>query len=90
MSLEVEYEWTYQRNEPENLQNIVIKYVRYNNKSMYPEKKIHSMIDEHVKKIVPYSGECECQLDYRFKDKDKPLGVATLYRPLLNKNHTKT
>ena len=38
MSLEVEYERRYQRNEPESLQNFIIKYVHYNIKSMYPEK----------------------------------------------------
>ena len=34
-------------------------------------KKIHSMTDEHVKKIVQHSGECEDQLDFRKIDKDK-------------------
>ena len=29
MSLEIEYERLYQMNEPESLQNIIIKYVRY-------------------------------------------------------------
>ena len=38
MALEVEYERLYQRNEPESLQNIIRKYIRYNIKSMYPEK----------------------------------------------------
>ena len=53
-------------------------------------KKInHSVIDVHVKKFVPYSGECEYQLDYRSKDKVKPWGVATFYHPLLIKNHKK-
>ena len=56
---------------------------------MYPEELIHSMIDEHVKKFVPYSGECEYQLDQRSKDKDKPWGVATIYHPPLNKNRKK-
>ena len=56
---------------------------------MYPEKKIHSMIDEHVKKLIPYSGECEYQLDFRKKDRDKPWGVATTYHPPLIENHNK-
>ena len=56
---------------------------------MHPEKLIISIINEHVKKIVPYSGECEYQLDYRSKDKDKPLGVATVYLPPQIKNHKK-
>ena len=72
MALEIEYERLYQKNEPESLQNIIIKYVRYNNKSRYPEKIIHSVIEEHVKKLVPYSGKCEYLLDFRSKEKDKP------------------
>ena len=64
MSLETEYERPYQRNEPESLQIIIMKYVRFNIKSKYPEKIILSMVEEHVKNIVPYSGECEYQLDY--------------------------
>ena len=30
MALEREYESPYQRNEPESLQNIIIRFVRYN------------------------------------------------------------
>ena len=37
---------------------------------MYPEIITQSMTDQHVKKFVPYSGECEYQLDYSSKDKD--------------------
>ena len=48
---------------------------------MYPGNLIQSMIDDHVKKFAPYSGECEYQLDYRSKDKDKPWGVATIHHP---------
>ena len=51
LALEAEYEIPYQRNEPESLQYIIIKYVRYNKKSMYPEKIILSILEEHVKKI---------------------------------------
>ena len=40
MSLEREYERPYQRNESERLQNNIIKFVRYNIKSKYPEKNI--------------------------------------------------
>ena len=89
MALEIKYERPYQRNDPESLQNIIIKYVRYNIKSMYPEKIILSMIDEHVKKFVPCSGECQYQLIYRSKDKDKMWGVATIYHQTLIKNHKK-
>ena len=39
MSLEVAYDWPYQRNEPERLQNNIIKYIHCIIKSMYPEKK---------------------------------------------------
>ena len=86
MALEIEYERPYQRIEPESLQINIIKYVRYTIKSMYPAKMFHFMIDEHVKKLVPYIGECQYQLDNRSKDKDKPWGVATIYQPPLNKN----
>ena len=63
MALEIEYEGPHQGNEPESLQIFIINYVRGTIKSMYPEKLIHSMIEEHVKNFVPYSGECEYQLD---------------------------
>ena len=56
---------------------------------MYPEKLIISIINEHVKNFVPYTGECEYQLDYRSKDKYKPWGVATIYHPPLNMDHKK-
>ena len=46
---------------------------------------ILSILEEHVKTFVPYSGECDYQLDYRSKDKAKPLGVATIYHPPLLK-----
>ena len=39
------------------------------------------MIGGHVKNFLQYSGECEYQLHYRSKDKDKPLGVANIYHP---------
>ena len=52
MVLEIEYERPYQTNKPESLQNIIIKYVRHIFKSMYPERKILSTIDEHVKKKI--------------------------------------
>ena len=89
MSLEKEYERPYQRNELESFQNLIKKYVRYINESMYPEKKFCSRISEHVKKFVPYRGECEYQLDYRSKGKDEPRGVATFHHPPLIKNHEK-
>ena len=65
MSLENEYGKPNQRNEPENLQSIFIKYVRYNIKSMYPEKTIGSVLDKQAKIFEPYTVECEYQLDFR-------------------------
>ena len=47
------------------------------------------MIVDHIRKFVPYSGECDDQLDFRSKDKDKPWGVATVYHPPLIRNHKK-
>ena len=82
MSLEVEYGRPYQKNEPEILQNIIIKYVRYNSKSMYPEKINSSILDKHAKILEPYTVECEYQSDIRSKDKDKPWGVGNIYHPI--------
>ena len=81
MALQKEYDRPHQRNEPESLQNIFIKYVRYNIKSMYPEKIFHSILEEHVEKFVPYSGECEYRVDYGNTDKNRPSGVASIYLP---------
>ena len=38
MSLQIEHERPYQRNEPENLQNIIMKYVYRQINSIYPQK----------------------------------------------------
>ena len=89
MSLEIEYGRPFQRNEHESLQNIIIKFVRYTIKPLYPEEKILSMVEDYVKKFVPFSGECEYQFDFRNKDKEKAWVVATIYHPSLNKNHGK-
>ena len=51
MSLEVEYERPYQRNEPESLQNIILKGYFYNIRSMYPEKLIRTILLKHNEKI---------------------------------------
>ena len=69
MSSEIEYERPYHRHEPESLQKFIIKFVRYYIKSMYPDTIFASMIDDHLKKYVPYSGESDYQLDYRSKGK---------------------
>ena len=43
---------------------------------MYPEKKtIDSILDKNAKIFVPYTTECEYQLDFRSTDEDKPLVV---------------
>ena len=38
MALKISYDRPYQINEPESLQSIIKKYVRYNIKSRYPKK----------------------------------------------------
>ena len=49
-------------------------------------KKNSSISDKNAKTSVPYTTECEFQLDFRFKNKNKPWGVATIYHPTQNKN----
>ena len=58
MSLIVEYERPYQRNEHENLQNIILKGYFYNIRSMCPEKLITKIILKHKEKFVHYAAEC--------------------------------
>ena len=89
MSLEIEYQWPYERNEPANLQNLIRNYVRYNILSKCPQKIITSILKEHVKIFVPFSGEGEHQFDFRSKDKDIPWGIATTYHPPQVRNHDK-
>ena len=85
MSLEIYYNRPYQMNEPESLQNIVVKYIIRNIKWIYPKKLITDIFYKHAKMFVPYTSECEYQLDYRAKD--KPYGVANIYLdPLIKKN----
>ena len=55
MKLEVEYERPYQRNEPESLQNMILKDCFYNIRAMYPEKLIRTILLKH-KKICPLCG----------------------------------
>ena len=54
---------------------------------MYPEKIFNYVLEKHVKKFVPYSGECEYRLDFRNIYKNKPWGVATIYLDPLIRNH---
>ena len=85
MSLQIEYVRSYQINEPENLQNIIIKYVCYNIKWTYPKKLISLFLYKHAQMFVPYTSECEYRLDYRCKD--KPWGVASIcLDPLMTSN----
>ena len=85
----MEYERPNEINEPESLQKIIIKYVRYKTKSMYPEKISYSLLEEHLQKTFPKSRECEYQSDFGSEDKYIPLGLATIFHPLVIKNHTK-
>ena len=56
---------------------------------MYPEKRITSKLNKHAKKFVPYKVESEYHSDFRSKDKDKPLCIATIYQPNNVKNRNK-
>ena len=62
MSLEIEYERPYRRNEPEILQNIILKGYFYNIMSMYPEKLIKTILLKHKEKFVRYAAECEYEI----------------------------
>ena len=44
-------------------------------------KRNRFYLDEHVKKFVPNSAECEYHIYFRAEEKDKPLGTATNYHP---------
>ena len=81
MSLEIEYVRLYQRNEPGSLQNIFVKNFRHNIKSRYPRKIIDSILDKHAKNFVLYTAVYDYQSELWTKDKDKPLGGATIYHP---------
>ena len=85
MSLEIFYNRPYQIYEPEILQNFVIKYIIRNIKWVYPKKLITDILYKHVNMFVPYTSECEYQLDYRAID--KPYGFAIIYiDPLIKPN----
>ena len=72
----------------EDSQNVNIKYVRYNIKSMYPQKIISSILDEPQKTFLASSTECEHKLDFRAKDKS--LKIANTYFPSEVKNQKKS
>ena len=54
---------------------------------MYPKKIITPLLHKHAQMFVPYTSECEDQLDCRCKS--KPWGVATIYFDPLFENHKK-
>ena len=90
MSLEVEYERPYQRNEPESLQNIILKGYFYNIRVMYPEKLIRTILLKHKGKFVRYAAECEYEIAFRNEKDDKIWeSTFTICLPPQVKNHRK-
>ena len=87
MSLLVEYGRPYQIDEPENLQNIILKDHFYTIRSMYPEKLIRTIILKHFEKFVCFVGESEYELVFR-NDKINERNF-TIYLPPQVKNHRK-
>ena len=90
MSLEVEYERPCQRNEPESLQNIILKGYFYNIRAMYPEKLISTILSKHNEKFVRYAAECEYEIGLRI-EKDNKIweSTFTICLPPQVKNHRK-
>ena len=90
MSLEVEYERPYQRNEPESLENIMLKGYFYNIRSMYPEKLIRKILSKHHEKLVRYVAECKYEIAFR-NEKDNKIweNNFTIYLPPQVKSHRK-
>ena len=90
MSLEVEYERPYQRNESENLQNIILKGYFYNIRSMYPEKLIRTFLLKHQEKFVRYTAESEYEIVLKNKQDNKLWeNNFSIYLPPQDKNHRK-
>ena len=90
MSLEVEYERTYQRNEPECLQNIILKGYFFNIRSMYPEKLFRTILLKHQEKFVRYAAECKYEIVLKNKQDNKIWeNNFTIYLPPQVKNHRK-
>ena len=71
MSLEVEYERPYQRNEPESLQNITLNGSFYNIRAMYPEKLIRTILLKHQEKFIRYTAECEYEISFKNEKNNK-------------------
>ena len=57
---------------------------------MFPEKLIDSISNKHAEIFVHYTAECEDQLNFRTKAKEKPLFVATIYHLTQQKNLKRT
>ena len=90
MSLQVEYERPYQRNEPESLQNIILKGYFYNIRSMYPDKLIRTILLKHQEKFVRYVAECEYEIAFR-NEQDNEIweNIFTIYLRPQVKNQKK-
>ena len=78
MSLEIEYERPYQRNEHETYKMFLFNMFVILMNQCIQKKTIDSILDKDAKVFVPYTLECEHQLDFRSTDEDKPCGVATV------------
>ena len=90
MSFEVEYERPYQRNEPESLQNFILKGFYYNIRSMYPDNLIRTILLRHNEKFVRYVAECDSEIAFRNEQDNKIWEKKfTIYLPPHVKNHRK-
>ena len=90
MSLIVEYERPYQRNEPESLQNIILKGYFYNIRVMYPEKLISSIILKYKEKFDYYAAECKYEIVLKNKQDNKFWeNNFSIYLPPQIKTHRK-
>ena len=90
MSLQIEYERPYERNEPESLQNFILKGYFYNIRAMYPEKLIRIIFLKHKEKFVRYAAECEYEIAFRNEQDNKIWeNNFTIYLPPQVKNHRK-
>ena len=90
MSLEVEYERPYQRNESESLQNFILRGYFYNIRAMYPEKLIRTILLKHQEKFVCYAAECEYEIAFR-NEQDNKIWESNyiIFLPPQIKNHRK-
>ena len=90
MSLQIEYERPYQKNEPESLQNIILRGYFYNIRAMYPEKLIRIILLKHKKKFIRYTAECEYEIAFRNEEDNKIWGRNfTIYLLPQGKTHRK-